>query len=176
MNIISARNPSYNADGTITLLVTFDSLGEVPFNASPTDIEPHGVAIYNEAVAGTFGPVAPYVVTLAEAQAAQIAIINAACQTALNAITAPYPASEIATWPQQYAESLAYTANNTAPTPMLSSIAAASSQTVAALAASVITKATAYQAVSGAAIGKRQAMTAKINAATTVAAVQAIIW
>lgn len=125
----------------------------------------------------TFSASTPVLVpTLAQAKTAQIVTINGACQTALDTITSPYPPAEISTWPQQYAEALAYTTSSTAATPMLSAIATASGQTVAALAASVIAKAAAYQAASGAAVGKRQALTAAINAATTVTSVQGIVW
>lgn len=114
--------------------------------------------------------------TLAQAQAAQIALVNAGCEAALSAIVAPYPSLEVATWPNQYNEAVAYTANPAASTPTLSAIATASGQTVAALAASVLQKAAAYTAASGAAVGRRQALTAQIQAATTIAAVQAVIW
>ena len=114
--------------------------------------------------------------TLTQAQATQIGIVNAAAQAALAAIIAAYPDLEVATWPQQYSEALAYTASNTAATPMLSVIATAASSTVAAMAESVMAKASAYQAASGAVIGKRIALTAQIDAAATVTAVQAVTW
>ena len=113
---------------------------------------------------------------LPTARSTQIQVINSACQVALSAITAPYPPSEALTWDQQLAEAQAYTASSSASVPLLTAIAAASGETVAQLAASVLTANTAYKAASGAAIGKRQALTAQINAAATVAAVQAITW
>lgn len=114
--------------------------------------------------------------TLAQAQAAQITIINNACQNALAAIVAPYPALEIATFPNQLNEAQAFTANANSPTPTLSAIATASGQTVSLIAASVLSKAAAYTSASGALVGKRQALTAQINAATTVTQVQSIVW
>ena len=60
MKFVSAKNPQYNQDGSVELLVTFASIGEVQFVASPNDAEPHGRAIYAGAVAGDFGPIAPY--------------------------------------------------------------------------------------------------------------------
>nr|WP_223962752.1 hypothetical protein [Burkholderia diffusa] len=113
---------------------------------------------------------------LAAAKAAQIVTINAACSVALAALTAAYPDLEVATWPQQLADANAYTANSSAATPMLSAIASASGQGVAALAAGVLAKSTAYQTASGAAIGKRMALTAQVQAATTIEAVMAIVW
>lgn len=114
--------------------------------------------------------------TLAEVKAEKIAEINGKCQQELFAIVLPYPQQETLTWPNQYAEAQAFTINSTAPTPMLSAIATASGQTVSALAASVLLKAAAYNAMSGAAVGKRQALTAQVQAATTVSGVQAVIW
>ncbi|OYV24523.1 MAG: hypothetical protein B7W99_01870 [Rhodospirillales bacterium 20-58-10] len=115
-------------------------------------------------------------IPLATAQAAQEAVINAAAQADLAVIVASYPALEVATWDQQYAEAVAWTANNAASTPTLSAIATAAGSTVAVLAPIVIAKAAAYKAASGAIIGKKQALLAKIATATTVAAVQAVTW
>lgn len=114
--------------------------------------------------------------TLAQAKNTQIAKIKNSCEQALQTIVAAYPSLEVATWPNQYAEAQAFTANNTAATPTLSAIAVASGQTVPALASSVISKASAYASTSGSAVGKRQALTAQINAAAGVAAVLAIVW
>jgi hypothetical protein len=114
--------------------------------------------------------------TLAQAQAAQIAIINAGCNASLAALVAPYPPLEVATFANQYGEAQAYTVNAAAVTPTLSAIATVTGQTVAQVAASVLAKAASYTVASGAAIGKRQALTAQIQAATSVAAVQAIVW
>jgi hypothetical protein len=103
-------------------------------------------------------------------------IIDAA-QNALAQVVAGYPELEVATWPQQYAESLAYTANpSTAQAPMLTAIASASGQTVAAVASVVMAKASAYQAASGAAVGRRIALLNQVAACTTTAQVQAINW
>ena len=112
--------------------------------------------------------------TLAQAQGVQIDTINAACQAALTAIIAPYPASEVLTWDQQLAEATAFTASPTASTPLLSAIGAVNGETVADMAASILILSASYKAATGAAIGRRQALTTQISAATTVAAVQAI--
>ena len=119
---------------------------------------------------------APPVPTLAQAQALQIAIINAAADTAFSAITATYPKQEVDTWPNQYAEATAFTANPLAPTPTLSAIATAMGSTVGVLAPIVLQKAAAYTAASGSVVGKRKLLTAQIQAATTVAEVQGVVW
>jgi hypothetical protein len=62
--VISASNPRYsNAEGTsIDLQVQFDTFPDPgPFTAVPNDIYPYGTQLYNDAVAGVYGPVAPYV-------------------------------------------------------------------------------------------------------------------
>jgi hypothetical protein len=59
-----AKNPVYlNEEKTfINLIVKFEEFAEeMPFGASSNDPEPHGVDLYNRAVAGEFGEVAPYV-------------------------------------------------------------------------------------------------------------------
>jgi hypothetical protein len=64
MNIQSAHSPAYqNAEGTfINLVVKFEEFPtEIPFGASPDDVEPHGVTLFNNAVAGMYGDIAAYV-------------------------------------------------------------------------------------------------------------------
>lgn len=98
MKILSAKNPEFTERGDIDLLVTFglalptpplrkkispplviDPMEPLQFTASPNDCEPHGVELYNRAIAGEFGPIAPYVeppVTLAQKQAEARAYLN----------------------------------------------------------------------------------------------------
>jgi hypothetical protein len=57
-----ASQPSW-VDATqtgISLRVTFDGLGELPFTATPDDGEAHGREIFQRAVAGEFGEIAPH--------------------------------------------------------------------------------------------------------------------
>lgn len=59
-----AKNPVWNDDtGQAVLLdVKFVEFSdEVPFTATSYDDMPYGVDLYNRAVAGEFGPIAPYV-------------------------------------------------------------------------------------------------------------------
>lgn len=121
-------------------------------------------------------PVPTAAQALKAAKDAQIELINSKCQKALESIVLPYPPAETLTWANQYAEAQVFTSSSSAQTPMLSAIAAASGTTVSALAASVIAKATAYSSASGACVGKRQALTAQINAAQSEADVKAVIW
>ena len=75
MEYTSVSNPKYvNEEGTIIeCTVNFVGLGEVPFAASQSDVEAHGVEIFNKAKAGDFGPVTafvPHVPTADEIRAA----------------------------------------------------------------------------------------------------------
>lgn len=63
--INSVRNPVWvdYAQTAINVEVDFDELDEeyVPFTATPNDVEAHGVLIYNNAIAGVYGPIADFV-------------------------------------------------------------------------------------------------------------------
>lgn len=58
---MKTRNPQKNAAGTIDLEIEHPTFGWIPFTASPDDTEAHGRELYAQAVAGDFGPIAPYV-------------------------------------------------------------------------------------------------------------------
>ena len=58
--ITNPRNPSYNAFGGIELLVTHSEFGDIPFTATPDDVEVHGRDLYQRANSGEFGTVTPY--------------------------------------------------------------------------------------------------------------------
>ncbi|VVP78402.1 phage tail assembly chaperone [Pseudomonas fluorescens] len=63
LTVISAREPQWNNTGhtSLNLWVTFaetaDTLGEMPFTASPEDSEGYGRELFARAVALEFGPV-----------------------------------------------------------------------------------------------------------------------
>jgi hypothetical protein len=64
LTIVSAKNPAYaTADGScISLMVKFEEFEEeLPFGATPHDPHPYGVELYNRALVGEFGPIAPFV-------------------------------------------------------------------------------------------------------------------
>lgn len=62
---IYIANPRYeNQDQTVIGLdVKFAELGDIllPFGATENDVEEHGRQLYARAIAGEFGPIAPYV-------------------------------------------------------------------------------------------------------------------
>lgn len=61
MNFTCAHSPEFTENSSINLLVTFEGIGEIPFTASQDDSSTHGRELYARAIAGEFGPVAPYV-------------------------------------------------------------------------------------------------------------------
>ncbi|CAG0967117.1 hypothetical protein MTYP_01054 [Methylophilaceae bacterium] len=96
--------------------------------------------------------------------ATKLASINAACEAEIAAISAGYPASEVLSWPKQETEARAWTADNQAVTPLLDSLAAARGISKAELASRVIVKADLFAQLSGAIIGKRQALEDQLDA------------
>lgn len=111
---------------------------------------------------------------LADAKAAKLSEINAACQRALESLTPTYPERELTTFDKQETEARAYLADTTAFTPLLSALATARGIELADLVQRVIAKADAFAAASGAIIGQRQALEDRLDAAQTLEDVQAI--
>ena len=103
----------------------------------------------------------------AAARAAQLFIARAA---GLDTV----PDFERATWSLQAAEAQAWAADNKKPTPVLSSIAAARGVDVNELRSKALAKAQAFTALSAHIAGQRQAFEDALNAATDLAAVDAI--
>ncbi|WP_240801366.1 hypothetical protein [Vogesella mureinivorans] len=89
---------------------------------------------------------------------AGVALINAASNNALQALTAAYPEREINSWPQQEREARSLEQDVSAAVPLLSAIASARGLDVAELAARVREKSDAFAIASGAIIGRRQAL------------------
>lgn len=59
-----AKNPIWNNEEHTFIILTVkweEFVEEMPFGASPRDPEAWGVDLYNRAVAGEFGEVAPFV-------------------------------------------------------------------------------------------------------------------
>ena len=112
-------------------------------------------------------------------KALQILSINTACETAIAAIQAGYPGSEVLSWPKQEVEARACIASPSAATPLLDALAEARGINKSELAARVILKADSFAQLSGAAIGKRQALEDMLNALpadATAEQIAAIAW
>jgi hypothetical protein len=58
---MNSKNPKYNELGTIDLEIESPLYGWIPFTASPDDVEQFGRDLYAQAIAGAFGPIAPYI-------------------------------------------------------------------------------------------------------------------
>jgi len=64
MNIEYAKNPIWNdsENQSILLTVKFSEFNdELPFTATPYDDMPYGVELFDNAVAGVYGEISPYV-------------------------------------------------------------------------------------------------------------------
>lgn len=117
--------------------------------------------------------------SLADLKASKRADLIAACESAIAAIRAGYPESEVLSWSKQEAEARALVADANAATPLLDALAAARNIDKAELAARVIAKADAFAAISGALIGKRQRLEDQLDALpadATPEQVAAIVW
>ena len=102
--------------------------------------------------------------TLIERRAQRLAEINAQASGLLAALSAAYPDGEVQSWGQQTREAEALALNPSAPTPLLTAIAAARGLPLAELAARVREKVQAYAVASGQIIGQRQALEDKLLA------------
>ena len=70
MKITNITNLTWaNAEHTmINVALETDVFGEIPFSASPDDVEAHGREIFSDAIAGKFGTIAEYVAPPAPAR------------------------------------------------------------------------------------------------------------
>lgn len=127
----------------------------------------------------------PPPLSLGELSVKKFNYINRKTDETLSQITSTYPKTEVDSWPKQETEARAYTADQTAPTPLLTAMAEVRGITVADLAARVILKADAFAGIAGAAMGKRQALEDHINLivnnmdytdAEKIAALELIVW
>lgn len=119
-------------------------------------------------------PYIPPVPTLEEAKAAKLSEINAAADKAMATLTATYPDREISTFDKQEAEARAYSADPTAPTPLLSALAKARGLSMDDLVKRVLIKADTFAVASGYIIGQRQALEDRLNACKTLEEVRSI--
>lgn len=97
--------------------------------------------------------------------AAAIALNNAAYESAIAALTADYPPSEIATWERQRAEAMAWHLDDTSPTPWIDIAAQARGIPRADYLARTYAKATQFAQVSAYLTGLRQRYETEIKAA-----------
>lgn len=61
MDIISVSEPIYSAPDNSQIDCTIVcELGELRFTAHSKDVEPHGIQLFNDLVAGKYGAIEPY--------------------------------------------------------------------------------------------------------------------
>jgi len=94
--------------------------------------------------------------SLAEAKAAKLAEVIAACDAALEPLASSYSAMERSTWDQQVSEAGAYLSDAGASAPLLRAIAEARGIEVADLAKRVMGNKSALELISGAVLGQKQ--------------------
>lgn len=58
---MQVKNLKYNRLGTIDCEIEHPVYSWIPFTASPDDLEPLGVQIYNRGMSGEFGVIEPYI-------------------------------------------------------------------------------------------------------------------
>jgi len=117
-----------------------------------------------------------WVLDFAAAQQLKAAQITKDFSYAVAQITSGYTEEEQKTWATQLAEAKAFTINNTAPTPALDAIIALSGEDKAVLTSTIIAKGEALAVASCGLLGKKRKLLADIAAATTQAALDAIVW
>lgn len=109
-----------------------------------------------------------------EAKVAKLAEINSACNAAMKEYVKDYPDLEIDTFDEQLKEAMAYSADNTAETPVLTIISEKRGLTLSELVQRVLAKADEFKTAAASAVGQRQALNDRLQLATTVEEVQAI--
>ncbi len=105
-----------------------------------------------------------------EAAQLQEAIVRAGGARRLAALAGDYAPAERETWDTQQREARAWLADNAAPTPMLSAIAAGRGIALADLVAKVMANVEAFEAASGAILGQQQALLDALAAVDPAAA------
>ncbi len=85
MQLPATRNVTYNDHGTVDMEIDHPQYGWIPFTADPNDSEQLGRDLYAAAIAGTLGAIAPYVQSLADAQAQQLTLMDSSYAAAVTA-------------------------------------------------------------------------------------------
>jgi hypothetical protein len=113
---------------------------------------------------------------LADFKAAQLRAVNASYEAQVARLTAGYPASEIATWPNQQKDAQAWEADPQAATPYLDQIAAARGIDRLDLLTMTLTNVNLFLAATARFTGMRQRLRDAITDASTEAEVLAVVW
>lgn len=150
------------ADGRDRII---DELGPVPVGWTP--IEPPSHATWSGG---------KWEVDLGRAKQASLTALNAAFEAALATVQSATPESERATWARQDDEARGVAQRTWRDPPLLTAIAAARGVSVEWLAERVLVKAGALAALVGPLVGQRQRLEDRIEAATSLAELEACKW
>ena len=112
---------------------------------------------------------------LERAKTSKLAEINAAYEAATSALVSTYPQTELLTFDKQESEARAWTADNSAETPLVDMLATGRQMAKAELVRRIIAKADAFTLASGYLTGQRQRFEDQLKAAETIEVVEAII-
>ena len=155
--------------------VAIDAVGDLPPDTT-TSAPPSADHQWDGAAKAWTQPESARAARLAAEKAAKQAIAANMAQAFINqaAELADVPDFEVQTWATQSAEALAWQADNNAATPMLDTIAAARGIERESLIKKALKKAREYRLLTAHVAGRRQAIEAAINAATTLDALDAI--
>lgn len=107
-------------------------------------------------------------------KAEKLVEINAEYDAATSALVVAYPQTELLTFDKQEAEARAWTADNSAETPLVDMLAAGRQMDKAELVRRILVKADAFALATGYLTGQRQRFEDLLKAAETIEAVEAI--
>lgn len=120
-------------------------------------------------------PPTPYEPTLEELKTAKLTEINAAYDNAVSLLVADYPSSELLTFDKQEAEARAWTADQSADTPLVDALALGRGMDKAELVSRILTKADAFAVATGYLTGLRQKYEDRLGLAQSAEEVAAIV-
>ena len=120
-------------------------------------------------------PPVPYEPTLEELKAAKLTEINAAYDDAVSLLVADYPSNELLTFDKQEAEARAWTADQSADTPLVDALALGRGMDKAELVSRILAKADAFAVATGYLTGLRQKYEDRLGLAQSAEDVAAIV-
>ncbi|PNX49321.1 MAG: hypothetical protein BV459_00275 [Thermoplasmata archaeon M11B2D] len=116
----------------------------------------------------------PVVQSLESIKARKKAEINSMADNIMNSILLQYPRSEVFSWDKQEAEAIAWQSDNLASTPLIDQISTERNIDKTLLITKILEKALMFKQFSGCIFGQRQKLEDLVDAAATVAEVDAI--
>ena len=117
----------------------------------------------------------PSAPTLDELKAAKLTEINAAYDNAVSLLVADYPSNELLTFDKQEAEARAWTADQSADTPLVDALALGRGMDKAELVSRILAKADAFAVATGYLTGLRQKYEDRLGLAQSAEEVAAIV-